>query len=70
MNEFRNIDTGELYSSEEYRLDICPKCRKKMLRNSYKSLEVISSDESINDVSISITMEYCSKHGLYIRTDY
>lgn len=68
MKEFRNIDTGKLYKKEGYRLEVCPECNKKMHHNSYKSLEAVSDD--CDDVSISINMQYCKTHGLYIRTDY
>jgi hypothetical protein len=70
--KWTNIDTGEIIETKERRFNNCPKCKEFCLHtNRYKSLEVISHNDDINDISICINMVYCSICcELWIRQDY
>jgi hypothetical protein len=66
---YRNQEDGKLYltESEEYYLRCCPKCGKNLHINSYKGLEVIDNKTNLDDVNITLKLQYCHKcDELYI----
>jgi hypothetical protein len=65
MNIYRNQEDGKTY---DINYNICPKCKKHMHSNKYKSLEVISQYDEIDDIGISLWMLYCKKcNEMYIK---
>ena len=70
---FRSINSGKKYEviKNDYWLRKCPKCKNELHSNKYKDLYVNKITNYSQDISISISMEYCSKCcELYIRNDY